>query len=162
MLDCSVMDESHNASSSNGLVLVQLPGELLELIINAVHLNGRQSVSSLVPLSHTCKVIRSICMPLIFKNRCIRLHRGHVDKLSREFLELVLDPMSKLAEHILHMNINDSADAYSASDVEVVRELEQQQCTLSMSRCNSMELVRKALSVMTRLQTVRYVQVLFP
>jgi len=150
------MESPQISDALRHLTLLQLPGELLELVVNTVYQNGRERALCVIPLSCTCQVLRRTCMRLLFGTRRIRLRDGHVDDFSRQFLKLMLDPMSNVAGHILHLNVEDSTRAFDLYSKAVSRGCGDSVTDLTRSVC--IELIRKALSVMTNLQTVRYVQ----
>lgn len=132
--------------------LLDLPGELIKLIIETVWDDGCERAAVLFSTGRTCKALRAITLPLIFCHRRIQLHSGHLDGSSHRYLQLILSPSSRIADHVVEVQIDDSQDA-GLRQVELTGKVAGS--TSECSRADAISLVRSGLKVMKNLRIVR-------
>lgn len=88
--------------------LLDLPDELLDLIIGSLHADGGRHARELIPISLTCHRLRKTVAPILFQTLYVRITGRYVDKRTFNILlNFNLSP-HRFARHIQHLKQDDS------------------------------------------------------
>ena len=132
--------------STRASTLLDLPAEILDLIILIIHQDGNESAHCLKSLSCVCTSIRQLTMPLLFGKRTtcssVGSSSGRVSGRHSGYLGWQMDIDLRLAQYVI---LHQIVDRFSFLDADGPR------------RTYDFSSVVRAMGKMSKLRTVRLV-----
>lgn len=125
--------------------LLDLPDELLDLIVDAIYADGGRFVRELIPISLTCHRLHRATAPKLFQTLHVRITNRYVDRRTFNILlNLYLFP-AEFARHVRHLKQNDSF-CFRENGCEA----------LNLSNELVRQVVKQGLQFLCNVRTIRY------
>lgn len=88
--------------------LLDLPDELLDLVVQSLYIDGGQFIRDIIPCSLTCRRLRKAAAPILFYTVSIRVTWRYVDRRSFNILLNLDSAPCSFASQIRHIKQDDS------------------------------------------------------
>lgn len=125
--------------------LLDLPDELLDLVVNTVYADSGRFIRELIPVSLTCRRLHKAIAPKLFQTLHVRITNRYVDRRTFNILlNLYLSPHD-FARHVRHLKQNDSF-CFRENGCEA----------LNLSNELVRQVVKQGLQFLCNVKTIRY------